>query len=100
MKKKAKISSSFNLGEGDPTLQEIFQVEELVRTYRIETCTATAIEQIDGKFALRVTLGREEKCIVVRIKHHNRPRLFSTFSPLLGCAKRFGFRDIKVQLIS
>jgi hypothetical protein len=100
VKKKAKIPSSFNLGEGDPTLQEIYQVEELVRTYRLETCTATAIEQVDGTFALRVTLGREAKSIVVRIKHHNRPRLFSTIFPLLGYAKRFGFHEVKVQLIS
>jgi hypothetical protein len=98
MKHKALTLKSINVGPGDPVLKEVLQIEHLVRANGVGTCAAIAIEQGDGTFALRVTLGRTANPVALRIKHHNRPRLFTTMSPILRCAKRFGFNEIQVQL--
>lgn len=43
-------------------------------------------------------LKRERDSFMVRIKHHNRPRVFKTVTPALLISKRCGLNSIVIKL--
>jgi hypothetical protein len=79
-------------------LYELLKLEQAVAIHGARSCSATAITLPNGRFELRVSLGSAGKVVALRIKHHVRPRQFTTMAALLVSLKRLGLKEVKVCL--
>ena len=90
---------STDLGQAKHELYELLKLEQSVAMHGARSCEATAIPQPNGCYELQVSLGTGGKLVTLRIKHHVRPRQFTTLAALLVCVKRLGLREVKVLLV-
>lgn len=91
-------SQSQVLDGANLALYELLNLEQSVAAHGARSCSATAITQPNGRYELRVSLGSAGKVVVLRIKHHARPRQFTTMAALLVCVKRLGLKEVEVIL--